>query len=351
MVLAARLRLAANSFNAIPRKIKNTTGATVVPRVSNVPLSKSTRFFSVGRPVDAEARGQDGEIRWDITPERWVDVKFCTEDFDRFPLERALYRSEPRLATSSLPEKPSDEPMDLLTKVKAGLSSLRLGDTYSAPFEELLLERLAECPELMARFDIPAVEAKSIVQPMHSKAVPNDGVYVDLRKQAYWLAVHVWLVHNKQNTIQKGEGLFISAVCALLTRRAFEFQWNRMRMLMHAADVPIMSVTNEVVDIHEFLFGFCMALDEAFKEEAPNGCTDALAVADNSIEVGRHGLAPRIKYTLWANVYSGAVPHDSKELHELTVYLLRQKIIFEAMPRDHFLSCRWDWGEFPTSAE
>jgi len=237
--------------------------------------------------------------------------------------------------------------MDKFTALKGFISCFRLGDLYTQTFQELILDRLTDSAELMDLFKIPVVEDKPVVQPMHSKAVPGEGTYLRVRMQTYWLALHVWLLHTKQHSVQEGAGLFVSALCALLTRRIFEFQWNRVRMLLHAADVPIMSVTNELQDLQEFVFGLCVALDDAFKEEAPDGCAKAVAAPEDGLGPDRHGLVPRVKYILWANVYSGLVPHDAPELHELTVYVLRQRMALEAMPRDCFLSCRFGWAEHP----
>mmetsp|Transcript_33375 Transcript_33375/g.93651 ORF Transcript_33375/g.93651 Transcript_33375/m.93651 type:complete len:175 (+) Transcript_33375:2-526(+) len=165
--------------------------------------------------------------------------------------------------------------------------------------------------------------------------------------QAYWLALHVWLLHSKQHLVQRDEGVFGSALCALVTRRLFEWQWSRIRLWLHAADVPIMSITNELQDMQEFIFGLCVALDDAFKEEAASGTLHALMMDEQEFGDSAIGLAPRVKYALWANVYSGNVPHEAPHLHELTVYLLRQRVMLEALARGSFFMCQFDWAEFP----
>lgn len=240
--------------------------------------------------------------------------------------------------------------MDWNMALRGAISATRLGNCYTGDFEELVWERFAESNDLLELFSIPFFEDKAVVQPIHSKAVPGEGTYIRVRMQSYWLALHIWLLHYKQHVIQDSEGLFGSAVCTLLTRKLFEFQWDRIRMLLHAADVPIMSVSNELQDLQEFVFGLCVALDDAFREEAPAGTAAALALGDAELTEGSLGLAPRVKYILWGNIYSGAVEHDAPCLRELTVYLLRQRIAFEAMSRDAFLSCRFDWADHPVHA-
>merc|ERR1712222_46507 len=141
---------------------------------------------------------------------------------------------------------------------------------------------------------------------------------------------------GKQHMLQEGEGLFGSALCALITRRIFEQQWVQIRVWMYAEDVPVMSLTGEVQDIQEYIFGLCVALDDAFREEAPTGTASALARREQELAIGRHGVAPRVKYVLWANIYSGAIPHDTPHLYDLTVYLLRQRLALEALPRTAF---------------
>merc|ERR1712232_858088 len=144
---------------------------------------------------------------------------------------------------------------------------------------------------------------------MGSKAVPSQGAYERLRMQAYWLALHVWLLHRKQYLVQENEGFFGSALCALLTRRLFEWQWDMIRLWLLAADVPIMSISAELQDLQEFIFGLCVALDDTFREEAPRGSAQALSLTEAQLPEGCFGLAPRVKYVLWASVYSGSVAH------------------------------------------
>merc|ERR1719330_2061165 len=271
-------------------------------------------------------------------------------DYLRFPTERAAFRADPRLQPDAVASPADAGGMDWSMALRGAISATRLGNCYTDKFEELVWERLAESNDLLELFSIPFFEDKPVVQPIHSKAVPGEGTYIRVRMQSYWLALHVWLLHYKQHAVQESEGIFGSAVCALLTRRLFEFQWDRIRMLLHTADVPIMSVSNELQDLQEFVFGFCVALDDAFREEAPMGTLAALALDDAELPPEGLGLAPRVKYVLWANVYSGAVAHDAVCLKELTIYLLRQRIAFERLPRDSFLSCRFDWADCQTTA-
>jgi len=308
------------------------------------------RFASAEAAVPEAGADERPKQRWDITEKRWVDIKFEQEDFDRFPLERAAFRADPRLRPDSLPELQGPEQMDWIPALWAMVSVTRLGDFVAQPFTDLCLERVTEGASLMERFDIPVVEDKGIAQPLHSKAVPTEGAYIKLRMQAYWLALHVWLLHSKQYLLQEHEGLFGSMLCALLTRRVFEWQWDRLRMWLYAADVPVMSITGELQDLQEFIFGLCAALDEAFREEAApggGGTAAAIALEDSQLPPDGFGLAPRVKYALWANVYSGAIPHDSPCLHELTVYILRQRMAVEALARGSFFMCQFEWADHP----
>merc|ERR1719440_529497 len=87
-------------------------------------------------------------------------------------------------------------------------------------------------------------------------------------------------------------------------------------------------------------------MDQAFRDEAPAGTAKALASADNEINGQSYGLAPQVKHVLWANLYSGVCSHDAACLHELTVYVLRQRAMLEGLARGDFFMCRWDWAEF-----
>jgi len=295
---------------------------------------------------------QEGEeqVQWDITQNKWVDVKFDKKDYDRFPKERERFRTDVRLKSISFPAPQMIEEVDWLTAIKAIPSIVSMGDFYTEPFDDLLMQRLTDTEALLERFDIPAIEDRAILQPLHSKAVPKEGAYRQLRMQVYWLALHVWLLHSKQHIVQESEGVFGSALCSSITRRAFEWQWSRVRLWLHAVDVPIMAITGELQDLQEFVFGLCVALDDAFKEETldAKSIEDALAFTDSDCALREvHGLAPRVKYALWANVYSGKIDHDASHLYELTVYLLRQRMALEALPRGSFLTGRFQWADFP----
>lgn len=328
-----------------PHRLAAATGGQ-----SSFPVTTTRWCASTASSSAPEAPKEESQQRWDITDEKWVDFKYTEADFARFPGERALFRSEPLVKLDAVPEPAVMETMDTSMALRGAVSSLRAGDCYATEFEELLWERMAECVPLLNLLAIPQFEDKSVVQEMHSKAVPGEGTYLKVRTQSYWLALHVWLIHYKQHAVQEGEGLFGSALCALLTRRLFEFQWNRIRMFLHAADVPIMSVANELEDMQEFIFGLCVALDDVFREEASSGTAAALLKEDAELGEKQLGLAPRLKYVLWANVYSGGVEHDDKHLHQLTVYLLRQRIFFEKMGRNTFLSCKWNWADHPVDS-
>mmetsp|Transcript_7603 Transcript_7603/g.13075 ORF Transcript_7603/g.13075 Transcript_7603/m.13075 type:complete len:390 (+) Transcript_7603:63-1232(+) len=307
----------------------------------------------------------DSSNRWDLyreeeqselTPSNmWkvrIDHKFTDEDFARFSGERELFRSDPRLQPEALPRPPDVDPeLDWVTMFKGLTTAIRLGDYFIEPFRDMLVERLVEQGDLMVHFGIPPLEDQDATKPLHNHAVPKDGEYNRVRIQAYWLALHVWLLHSKQHIVQESEGLFGSALCATLTRRIFEWQWNNVRGWMHEADVPVMSLTGEVQDLQEYVFGFCVALDQAFKDEATyegKVCSrTALAKADAELLEGQHGLAPQVKHALWANLYSGVLEHDSPELQELTTYVLRQRVLLESLPRGIFFSRRFNWADFP----
>lgn len=298
----------------------------------------------------AAAAEAEGGRRWDITPDRWVQFKYEQEDLDRFPSERGAFRGEPRLKPEGIRDLAADVEMDWNTILQGAISCTRLGDLYTTRFQDLCMDRFAESPELMEHFGIPALEDKEIVYVPHDTSVPQEGDYLELRMQAYWLALHVWLVHSKQHAVQEGEGLFGSALCALITRRLFEFQWDRIRLQLYARKVPVMSITNELQDLQEFVFGLCVALDDIFREEGalgPGGTASALGLGEAELSDGCLGLAPRLKYALWSNVYSGLTPHSAVPLYELTVYLLRQRMLMEALPRGTFFMGHFKWADFP----
>lgn len=309
-------------------------------------------------PVDREAAGEK-KPRWDIEHETetsaiapssmWkvkVDHKFDEEDFSRFALERVAFRADPRLQADALPALTGTDEIEWTPFLKSLVSILRLGDMSTEPFRDLIIERLTARPALMEHFGIPPLEDIDSEKGLHSKLVPKDGAYESFRTQAYFLALHVWLFHSKQHIVQKTEGVYGSVLCALLTRRVFEWQWNQVRGWMHDLDVPVMSLTGEVQDLQEYVFGFCVALDQVFKEEVVGETREALALAEADLGPDQHGIAPKLKYVLWANVYSGELPHDSKELHELTVYLLRQRVMLEGLSRGTFFMCKFDWDDF-----
>lgn len=297
--------------------------------------------------------GDDAQQKpiWEITQERWCQYNWSDADLQRFLEEREVFRKDPRLDATEIPESDSEPPGEWISKDRWSaftgfISVIRLSDLFTGELQDLLINRVAERPELMAHFGIPPLENIDSVKPLHSKAVPGEGVYLKVRMQVYWLALHVWLIHAKQHLVQDGEGVLGSALCALATRRLFEWQWNQVRGWMHDVDVPVMSLTAELQDLQEYVFGFCVALDDAFKEEAPNGTRAGLVQSEDSLSQGSHGLAPRVKYVLWANVYSGLVQHDDPKLHELTVYTLRQRAAIEAVPRRDFFARTFSWADF-----
>ncbi|CAJ1405961.1 unnamed protein product [Effrenium voratum] len=156
--------------------------------------------------------------------------------------------------------------------------------------------------------------------PLHNtKAVPREGAYFRMLQQTYWLALHVWLVHSKQHMLQEHEGVFGSAICALITRRVFEWAWLIVRLWLRQEDVPAMSIPTELEHFMEYVFGFCAALDEAFLQEAPDGSAKAVTLEDSVLADGKVGLLPCVKQVLWTNVYFGACEHDHPELEELAV--------------------------------
>lgn len=276
-----------------------------------------------------------------------IDHKFSEQDFTRFSEERAAFRADPRLRPAVLPRHTgSVVDLDWQSTLKGSLGIFRLGDYFTEPFRDLVVERLVEQGSLMEHFEIPRLLDTDSTKPLHSTAVPKHGSYGRLRLQAYWLALHIWLLHSKQNIVQVEEGIFGSALCALITRRLFEWQWEQVRGWMHEVDVPVMSLTAEVQDLQEYVFGLCVALDQAFTDEAPSGTASALALGEQDLIEGRHGLAPQVKHVLWANVYSGICPHDAPYLHDLTVYVLRQRVLLEGLARGEFFMCRWNWGDF-----
>eukprot|EP00913_Durusdinium_trenchii_P014394 g13501.t1 len=182
-------------------------------------------------------------------------------------------------------------------------------------------------------------------------------------QQTYWLSLHASsLLH-----VQENEGIFGSAICALITRRVFEWAWVIVRLWLKQEDVPAMSIGTELEHFMEYVFGFCAALDEAFLQEASHGSAKAVqrkewhifdacdditfACQDNELEEGQVGLLPCVKQVLWSNVFFGACAHDHLQLEELAVYLIRQRIALEALPRTAFFTRRSafrrvKWGEW-----
>lgn len=147
---------------------------------------------------------------------------------------------------------------------------------------------------------------------------------------------------------EEHEGIFGSAVCALITRRIFEWSWLIIRLWLKQEDVPAMSISSELEHFMEFVFGFCAALDEAFVQEAPEGSAKAVALQEAELPEGNVGLLPCVKQVLWQNVYFGAVPHDHPELIELAVYVVRQRMALEATSRNDFFAGRMAWSDFPS---
>jgi len=331
------------------------------------------RIFGGGRQLCASA---EPPHRWNVVHEEdqsviapsslWkvrIDHYLGPEDRARFAVERSRFRADPRLqvvrpcdgggtgggggAGAVAADGDRRERLTALEVLRGLASVLRLADLLTDPFKELLIDRLTCQNALMNHFGMPEFEDISAEKPLHSKAVPVEGAYGRLRIHAYWLALHVWLMHSKQHLVQEDEGLFGSALCAFLTRRIFEWQWNQIRGWMHDADVPSMSLTQEVQDLQEYVFGLCVALDQAFKDEVGGiGTVDAVALKESQLEDGKSGLAPLVKHVLWANVYSGSVPHDANCLYELTVYLIRQRIMLEGLGRATFFGGGFYWADF-----
>lgn len=313
---------------------------------SSASSSSGSNSSSQDEPFEPKVKGFD-IIKGQPIFDKYVDLKFKPEDYERFPAERLSFRDDPRLQVSSLtvPEGPSE--LDWNETFNATVSILRLVDRVTDVFGEIIHERLDD-KELMARFGIFPLEGKSLEKPLHNTgAVPREGAYHKMLHQVYWGALHVWLVHSKQYMIQENEALFGSAVCALITRRAFEWFWIVIRLWLMTEDVPAMNVTSELEHFMEFVFGLCAALDEAWKKEAPQGTAHALELKDEDLQEGQVGLLPCVKHVLWSNVYFGAVPHDHPQLHELTVYLVRQRMYMEMLPRSRFFAAKFSWADFP----
>lgn len=280
-----------------------------------------------------------------------IDHKFTEQDFARFVVERQRLHSDSRLSLlQSLPAPTGAMDLDWVSTFWGALSVCRLGDYFTEPFRDLVVERLTEQGDLMEHFDIPRLMDQDSTKPLHNHAVPESGAYARVRLQVYWLALHVWLLHSKQHLLQETEGLWGSALCALITRRLFEWSWDNVRGWLHEADVPVMSLTGEVQDLQEYVFGFCVALDQAFKDEAGNGTLAALSLNDGELPEGCHGIATQVKHVLWANVYSGNCSHDASCLHELTVYVLRQRVFLEGLPRGEFFMGKWQWADFSSDS-
>lgn len=299
---------------------------------------------SAGKPVRMDF--MKGQPIFD----KYVEFHFTDEDRKRFVDERAKFHGDSRLL--NLPETPETAAaeMDWDQTFKALISITRLDDRISGEFQNLIYSRL-EDKDLMARFGLSILEGKTLQKPLHNtKAVPREGAYFSLLQQTYWLAMHVWLVHSKQHMIQENEGLFGSAICALITRRVFEWAWLIVRLWLRQEDVPAMSIQTELEHFMEYVFGFCAALDEAFLQEAPEGSAKAVRIQDSDLKEGQVGLLPCVKEVLWTNVFFGACPHDHQHLEELAVYLIRQRIALEALPRTAFLTGRMTWADFPMKA-
>eukprot|EP00927_Polykrikos_kofoidii_P071253 TRINITY_DN67548_c0_g1_i1.p1 TRINITY_DN67548_c0_g1~~TRINITY_DN67548_c0_g1_i1.p1 ORF type:complete len:422 (-),score=48.82 TRINITY_DN67548_c0_g1_i1:353-1558(-) len=282
--------------------------------------------------------------RWDLTGDN-IDFKYTDEDKERFSSEREKFRHDSRLQPDELPVLTGTHDMDVMSTLKYLASVLRLTDLITEPFKDRIIERLTENAPLVEHFGIPQLEDQDSNKGLHNKKVPVAGNYFKVRMQAYWLAMHIWLIHRKQYLVQEGEGVFGSAICAYITRHLFEWQWNQLRGFLHDADVPAMSLTIEVQDLQEYIFGFCLSLDTVFREEAPEGTASALSV-EGELPTDRFGLAPRVKHALWANVYSGKVPHDDPRVYELTVYILRQRAALETLPRASFFAGQFSWAAF-----
>ncbi|CAJ1454880.1 unnamed protein product [Effrenium voratum] len=260
--------------------------------------------------------------RWDFMKaqpvfDKYVEFNFSAEDRARFVGERAKFRADPRLNPLAPVEAPAE--MDWEETYRAFISIARIDDKISSGFQELIYQRL-EDKDLMTRFGISLLEGKTLQKPLHNtKAVPREGAYFRMLQQTYWLALHVWLVHSKQHMLQEHEGVFGSAICALITRRVFEWAWLIVRLWLRQEDVPAMSIPTELEHFMEYVFGFCAALDEAFLQEAPDGSAKAVTLEDSVLADGKVGLLPCVKQVLWTNVYFGACEHDHPELEELAV--------------------------------
>eukprot|EP00931_Biecheleriopsis_adriatica_P008313 TRINITY_DN109515_c0_g1_i1.p1 TRINITY_DN109515_c0_g1~~TRINITY_DN109515_c0_g1_i1.p1 ORF type:complete len:370 (-),score=72.34 TRINITY_DN109515_c0_g1_i1:31-1020(-) len=279
--------------------------------------------------------------------ERYVEFDFTEEDVARFASERASFRADPRLQPDSIVVPAEIDEMDWKQTFDICVSLARYDDRATRDFQQLVYNRL-EDKELMARFGIFLLEGKTLEKPLHnSHAVPREGAYFRMLQQTYWLVLHTWLLHSKQHQVQEHEGLWGSAVCALITRGLFEWSWLVVRLWLMQEDVPAMNVQSEMEHFMEYSFGFCAALDEAWKQEAPHGTKRALEMKEEDLEEGQVGLLPCVKHVLRSNVYNGAVPHDHPELTELAVYVVRQRLLLEALPKNVFFLARTSWADFP----
>ncbi|CAK9031362.1 unnamed protein product [Durusdinium trenchii] len=337
-------------LQVVPRRC-NLTGAArpVTTLWQRVPHRRACASTSAERIPSVASRGKP--VRWDFVKcqpvfDKYVEFNFTEEDKRRFVGERAKFSADTRLLNVP-PHVQSPAEMDWRETYEALVTIARLDDHISGYFQELIYGRV-EDKDLMGRFGISLLEGKTLEKPLHNtKAVPREGAYFAMLQQTYWLSLHVWLVHSKQHMIQENEGIFGSAICALITRRVFEWAWVIVRLWLKQEDVPAMSIGTELEHFMEYVFGFCAALDEAFLQEASHGSAEAVQRKDNELEEGQVGLLPCVKQVLWSNVFFGACAHDHLQLEELAVYLIRQRIALEALPRTAFFTRRMTWADFP----
>ena len=94
--------------------------------------------------------------------------------------------------------------------------------------------------------------------------------------------------------------------------------------------VPDYRFNTEFKNVVQYMFGLCVALDQAI--------------------IRGDTLPARVQYVIWGNVYSGELDphHPAVILH--TKYLLRQLNFILQVPTDHVLTGRFVWSDFPIPA-
>jgi len=166
--------------------------------------------------------------------------------------------------SSLLSDESTDAPSFML-HVRAILAALRIQDTFSEKICSKIDERMLN-DTLLSRFEITKFEGVG-QKSLHWKTKPKETAYFEVYRRMAFFGLHAWLLHNRQHTLQPMVPLHISALLTFLDRQVLHWLWVSARLWIAEADVPPMSIENELKEFQHQIFDIFLALDDVLQRD------------------------------------------------------------------------------------